>query len=60
MTKCRFKNTRLSIGVTRVGVLLVLNRCKELVNDLINADLLCDIITSFNLKTVVIYKIFSQ
>lgn len=50
MTKCRFKNTRLSIGVTRVGVLLVLNRCKELVNDLINADLLCDIITSFNLK----------
>lgn len=50
MTKCRFKDTKLSIGVTRVGVLLVLNRCKELVNDLINGDLLCDIITaSFNL-----------
>lgn len=50
MTKCRFKDTKLSIGVTRVGVLLVLNRYKELVNDLINGDLLCNIITaSFNL-----------
>ena len=49
MTKCRFKDTKLSIGVTRVGILLVHNRCKEFVNDLINADLLCDIITaSFN------------
>lgn len=49
MTKCRFKDTKLSIGVTRVGTLLVHNRCKEFVNDLINADLLRDIITaSFN------------